>query len=54
MDNRLFELKLEEVRAVIGGAVYYTSVNKLPVGPVPATLCQAPAPSFGLSVLPVR
>ena len=52
MENRLFELKLDEVRAVIGGATYYTSVNWLPmVSTPPAT---AHAPSRSLDTLPIR
>lgn len=54
MEKGLFELKLDEVRAVIGGAVYYTSVNKLPSAPISATICPAPTSSYSLSVLPVR
>ena len=54
MENRLFELKLDEVRAVVGGAVYYTSVNKLPAVPISAAIYQPTAPSHGLGAPAVR
>lgn len=43
MEKKLFELTLDEVRAVIGGAIYYASVNKLPT----AALVQATSPASG-------
>jgi hypothetical protein len=46
MTKGMFELKPEELRAVIGGATYYVSVNKLPTSPVVldlARLASAPA-----------
>lgn len=43
MTNQMFELKPEELRAVIGGATYYSSVNKLPAFPVSDVLARSPA-----------
>ena len=39
MTKGMFELKPEELRAVIGGATYYSAVNKLPV----FSACATPA-----------
>jgi hypothetical protein len=33
MTKGMFELKPEELRAVIGGATYHSAVNKLPTMP---------------------
>jgi hypothetical protein len=42
MTKGMFELKPEELRAVIGGATYYTSVNKLPALPTVIDLARLP------------
>lgn len=43
MTKRIFELKPEELRAVIGGATYYSAVNKLPAFPVSDVLVRSSA-----------
>ncbi|MFO1086402.1 MAG: hypothetical protein U1E21_17740 [Reyranellaceae bacterium] len=44
MTKRMFELKAEELRAVIGGATYYSAVNKLPAFPVSDALARPSTP----------
>lgn len=43
MTKRIFELKPEELRAVIGGATYYSAVNRLPAFPVSDVLARSSA-----------
>lgn len=43
MTKGMFELKREELRAVIGGATYYSSVNKLPTMSASAVVARSPA-----------
>jgi hypothetical protein len=33
MTKRMFELKADDLRAVIGGAIYYSAINRLPTTP---------------------
>lgn len=54
MEEKLFELTPEELRAVIGGAIYYTSVNWLPMGAQSGAAAKAPAPAAGFELAPVR
>lgn len=44
MTKGVYELKPEELRAVIGGAVSYGTVNKLPSGLSLLALDKAPEP----------
>jgi hypothetical protein len=41
----MFELKAEELRAVIGGATYYSAINKLPTSPIALALDLGGRPS---------
>ena len=34
MARQIFELQSDELRAVIGGAIYYSAFNRLPTAPV--------------------
>jgi hypothetical protein len=43
MTKGMFELKPEELRAVIGGATYYSAANKFPAFPASIVLAKAPA-----------
>jgi hypothetical protein len=43
MTKGMFELKPEDLRAVIGGATYYSSINKLPTAPIALDLARLPA-----------
>lgn len=37
MAGKIFKLEADDLRAVIGGATYYSSINKLPSIPAAAT-----------------
>lgn len=54
MEKKLLELTLDEVRAVIGGAIYYASVNKLPTAAVAVATSPASASARGSDQLRVR
>jgi hypothetical protein len=43
MTKGMFELKPEELRAVIGGATYYSAINRLPAFPAAMSLAETPA-----------
>jgi len=54
MEKKLLELTLDEVRAVIGGAIYYASVNKLPTAALALATSPDSAPARRSDQLPVR
>lgn len=53
MEKRLFELTHDEARAVIGGAIYYASVNKLPTAAPAPTTSRASVPAHNFDTLAV-
>ncbi len=48
MTKRMFELKADDLRAVIGGAIYYSAINRLPTMPTLDAVGKLPASPVGL------
>ncbi len=54
MTKRMFELKADDLRAVIGGAIYYSAINRLPTTPRLDAVGKLPASPVGLDRPSVR
>jgi hypothetical protein len=47
MTKPMYELKHDDLRAVIGGAVYYSAINRLPTAPALGALAKPLASPIG-------